>query len=144
MIPKTAMQACGQQICSFDTNVCLKVWEIVKLLRHFSSVTHGSRSLCLGFVPNLFIVFYFRVALNICSVCPTCVIFLLKSKESYRIGTLQVCILEACCSWRVWQFRVCSFKIGHSKLVSPFGTELWKLSDLFQFCMIEESRASEG
>ena len=34
--------------------------------------------------------------------------------------------------------------MGHSKLVSPLGTQLWKLSDLFQFCVIEESRASEG
>ena len=34
--------------------------------------------------------------------------------------------------------------MGHSKLVSPLGTKLWKLSDLFQFCVIEESRASEG
>ena len=34
--------------------------------------------------------------------------------------------------------------MGHSKLVSLSGTQLWKLSDLFQFCVIEESRASEG
>ena len=34
--------------------------------------------------------------------------------------------------------------MGHTKLVSPLGTKLWKLSDLFQFCAIEESRASEG
>ena len=34
--------------------------------------------------------------------------------------------------------------MGHSKLVSPLGTKLWKLSDLFQFWVIEESRASEG
>ena len=33
--------------------------------------------------------------------------------------------------------------MGHSKLVSPLGTQLWKLSDLFQFCIIEESWASE-
>ena len=37
-----------------------------------------------------------------------------------------------------------SFQMGHSKLVSPLGTKLWKLSDLFQFWVIEESRASEG
>ena len=34
--------------------------------------------------------------------------------------------------------------MGHSKLVSPLGTQLWKFSDLFQFCVIKESRASEG
>ena len=34
--------------------------------------------------------------------------------------------------------------MGHSKLVSPLGKKSWKLSDLFQFCVIEESRASEG
>ena len=34
--------------------------------------------------------------------------------------------------------------MGHLKLVSPLGIQLWKLSDLFQFCVIEESRASEG
>ena len=34
--------------------------------------------------------------------------------------------------------------MGHSKLVSPLGAQSWKLSDLFQFCVIEESRASEG
>ena len=40
--------------------------------------------------------------------------------------------------------QVCSFQMGDSKLVSPLGTQLWNLSDLFQFCVIEESQASEG
>ena len=34
--------------------------------------------------------------------------------------------------------------MGHLKLVSPLGIQLWMVSDLFQFWVIEESRASEG
>ncbi len=36
------------------------------------------------------------------------------------------------------------FKIAQSKLVSLLGTQLWKLSDLYEFDVIKESQASEG
>ena len=43
----------------------------------------------------------------------------------------------------VWWFRVWRFKRRHSKLVTPLGKHLWKPSNFFQFCIIEESQASE-
>ena len=37
-----------------------------------------------------------------------------------------------------------NFEIGYTKLYSPLGKNLWNLNYFFQYCIIEESRASEA
>ena len=44
----------------------------------------------------------------------------------------------------LWYFSAQNFKTGHTKLDSPLGKNLWNLNYFFQYCIIEESRASEA
>ena len=49
-------------------------------------------------------------------------------------------------SWSsvIWYFSAWNFEIGYTKLYSPTGKNLWNLNYFFQYCIFEESRASEA
>ena len=44
----------------------------------------------------------------------------------------------------IWYFSAWNFKTRYTKLDSPLGKNLWNLNYFFQYCIIEESWASEA